>query len=96
MDVNELLNKAYEKMFNGVMAKRHQVLTMKGSDLQFRVYEGYGDMNYKWEVQFENSIDFGYGNYKSFTFKSDLELGKFLFECGANNGIPKGAKGILN
>ena len=96
MTVNELLNAAYEKMFNGLMAKRYQTMTMKQSELNFRIYEGYGDANYKWELQFEKSVDFGYGNYKSFTFNSDLELGKFVFECGANNGLPKGAKGILN
>jgi len=96
INVTELLNNAYIKMFNGVMVRRYQVMTMKTSDLKFRVYEGYGDANYKWELQFEKSIDFGYGNYKSFTFKTDLELGKFLFECGSNNGLPSGAKGILN
>ena len=68
---------------------------MKTSKLKFRLYEGYGDMNYKWEIQFEKSIDFGYGNYKRFTFKTNLELGKFLFECGSNDGLPKGAKGII-
>ena len=95
MNTNDLLNKAYIKMFEGAIAKRYQVMTMKKSNLNFRIYEGYGNDTYKWEVQFEKPIDFGYGNYKRFTFKSDIELGKFLFECGANEGLPKGAKGII-
>jgi len=95
MNAMELLEQAYNKMFNGAMAKRYSEMTMKDSGLKFRIYEGYGDANYKWELQFDKSVDFGYGNYKSFTFKTDMELGKFLFECGANNGLPKGAKGIM-
>lgn len=98
MEINttELLEKAYMKMFNAVLAKRYTVITMKVSNLKFRIYDGYGNAKYKWELQFEKSIDFGYGNYKSFTFQSDRDLGKFLFDCGANNGLPKGAIGILN
>lgn len=95
MNTDELLKTAYKKFSDAAISKLHQVLTMKKSNLKFKIYEGYGDANYKWELQFEKSIDFGYGNYKSFTFKTDLELGKFLFECGANEGLPKGAKGII-
>lgn len=95
-NANELLNKAYEKMFNGAVARKYSVMTMKTSNLKFRIYEGYENATYKWELQFEKSIDFGYGNYRIFNFKTDLELGKFLFECGANDGLPKGAKGVLN
>lgn len=95
INVNELLNKAYEKMFNGAMSKRYQTMTMQASNLKFKIYEGYGNATYKWELQFEKCIDFGYGNYKSFYFGTDLELGKFLFDCGSNKGLPKGAKGVL-
>lgn len=94
MNVIELLNKGYEKCFEELELQK--VMTLEGSNLNFRIYEGYGDATYKWELQFEKSVDFGRGNYKSFTFKSDLELGKFVFECKANNGLPKGAIGIIN
>lgn len=98
INVNELLEAAYIKMFNGAMAKKYNEMTMKESGLKFRVYAGNARIGetFKWELEFNKSIDFGYGNWKKFYFNSDRALGKFLFECGCNNGLPSGAKGILN
>ena len=95
MNINGLLNAGYE-MFSEAVARIHEAQTMEHSNISYRIYEGYGDANYKWELQFEKAIDFGNGNYKSFTFKTDTELGKFLFDCTANEGLPKGAKGVLS
>lgn len=98
INVNELLEKAYNKMFEGAMSRRYNEMTMKASGLKFRIFEGNQRIGetFKWELEFDKSIDFGYGNWKKFYFKSDIALGKFLFECGANNGLPKGAKCILD
>lgn len=98
LNVVEILEKAYDKMFKGAMSKRYNEMTMKGSGLKFRVFAGSKIANetFEWCLEFDKSVDFGYGNWRKFYFNSDRELGKFLFECGANNGLPKGAKGIFN
>lgn len=98
LNVNELLEKAYDKTFNACLSKRYNEMTMKESELKFRIYPGNQKIGetFKWELEFDKSIDFGYGNWKKFYFKSDRELGKFLFDCGTNNGLPKGAKCILD
>ena len=93
MNILELLENGYKKCFNEL--ELHKTMKMKNSNLNFNIYKGYGDDNYEYELHFEKSIEFENCNYKKFYFKSDLELGKFIFECKANNGLPKGAKGIL-
>lgn len=97
MNVMELLEKAYMKMFEGAMKKRYNEMTMKDSGLKFRIWQGskLAHETFAWKLEFDRSIDFGYGNWKVFYFNSDRDLGKFLFECGSNNGLPQGAKGTL-
>ena len=97
INVMEVLEKAYTKMSTAAIKNKYNDMTMKGSGLKFRIYEGnkIAHETFAWKLEFNRSIDFGYGNWKVFYFNSDRALGKFLFECGANNGIPSGAKGIL-
>lgn len=97
INVMEVLERAYTKMFEAAKSRKYNDMTMKGSGLKFRIYEGnkLAHEKFAWKLEFNRPIDFGYGNWKVFYFNSDRALGKFLFECGANNGIPSGAKGIL-
>lgn len=96
LNVMELLEQAYIKCFEGAKNNRWNDMTMKKSGLKFRVREGgkHTNATYKWTVEFNQSIVFDYGNWRTFYFDSDIELGKFLFECGANDGMPKKAKGV--
>ena len=97
INVMEVLERAYTKMFEAAKSRKYNEMTMKGSGLKFRIYEGskLAHETFAWQLEFNRPIDFGYGNWKVFYFNSDRELGKFLFECGANNGLPNGAKGVI-
>lgn len=97
INVMELLEKSYMKIFAAAIKNKYNDMTMKGSGLKFRIREGnkITHERFAWKLEFDRSIDFGYGNWKVFYFDSDRALGKFLFECGINNGLPKGAKCII-
>ena len=94
LNVQELLNQAYDKYANAAIAKRYNTITMKDSGLKFRIYEGNKIANetFAWKLEFNKTIDFGYGNWRVFYFNSDRALGRFLFETDCNGGVPKGGK----
>lgn len=88
----ELLKKAYDKCANAIIKTLHQPHSFKNSGLNFRVYEGARQDNWQYQIQFEKAIDMGVGTYSQFNFKTKEDLGRFLFETGANSGWPKGSK----
>lgn len=91
MNANELLTAAYNKCADAIIATIYQEHSFKQSDLKFRVYTAGQNETWMYQIQFEKPIDMGVGTYSQFNFKTKEDLGKFLFEAGANGGFPKGA-----
>lgn len=95
-DVNNLLKAAYNKCADALIATQYQQHSLKVSNAKFRLYTPSRNETWLYQLQFERSFDFGYGNWKTFNFNSKEALGRFLFETMQNNGMPKGAKGFAN
>lgn len=93
---NDLLTAAYNKCADVLIATQYQQHSLKVSDVKFRLYTPGRHETWAYQLQFEKSFDFGYGNWKTFNFNSKEALGKFLFETMQNNGMPKGATGIVD
>lgn len=94
MNANEILTKAYIKIATVLINKKYERHTLKGSNVGFMLYEGNKEIHketWKYRLDFEKPFDFGYGIWRTFYFNSDEALGRFLFECGINNGMPRGA-----
>lgn len=94
MNANEILTKAYIKIATALINKKYERHTLKGSNVGFMLYEGNKKIHketWKYRLDFEKPFDFGYGIWNKFYFNSDEALGRFLFECGMNNGMPRGA-----
>lgn len=91
MNANELLTAAYNKCADALLATRYQQHSFKQSGLKFRVYLPTFHETWAYRIDFEKPINMGVGTYSQFYFKSKEDLGRFLFETGANNGFPKGS-----
>lgn len=107
LNIQEILKQQYLKIFNALHMDEHRIVykTMKQSNIKFYVEDNeqstvgaetipYG---HRYTVKFlDVSFDFGYGNWSSFDFATGEGVGKFLFETGANGGVPIGTKEVLD
>lgn len=96
INANEVLTAAYIKCADTLIADQYNDHFLKVSNAKFHLYMPGKNETWKYQIQFERSFEFGYGNWKTFYFNSKEALGRFLFETSLNNGMPKGATGFVN
>jgi hypothetical protein len=87
-----LLKKAYKVKFDEVIKNRYKTQQLKKSNIKFSIFSG--EKEGCWEIHFEKCFIFNGNLYSKFYFNNDLEVGKFIFDCEVNDGMPKGASGI--